>query len=109
MTASAPNPRDDAPEGPNQDAPSQPPPTSDPKAQRIAEKSPEGVPGSPETDRSSVGLIITVIVIVALIAAVLVAVFVNRWFGLGVAVFAVGLLFFNPVFWAATQRAKERG
>lgn len=96
----------EAPAEPSQ--PQQAPPVADPESRRIAQLSPEGIPGDPHTDRHAVGRFIQIIVVIALVVALALAVFVNRWVGVAVGVLALGLMLFNPVLWAAILRAKER-
>lgn len=91
-----------------QSPPDQPPPAPDARTERIAKVSPEGIPADPSTNRRSLQRLIVTIVVVVLIAALLVAVFLNRWAGLGLGALAGGLLLFNPVMWAAILRVKER-
>lgn len=92
----------------SQSAPDQPPPVADARSRHIAETSPEGIPGDPGTDRHTVSRMLTILIVLLLTIALVVAVFVNRWLGLGVGVLAVFLLLANPVFWAAVLRVKER-
>jgi Flp pilus assembly protein TadB len=92
----------------SQSAPDQPPPVADAQIRHIAETSPEGIPGDPGTDRRTVSNMLTILMVLLLTIALVVAVFVNRWLGLGVGVLAVFLLLANPVFWAAVLRVKER-
>jgi len=93
---------------PNQSEPVQPPPAAKTEQQKIAQTSPEGVPGSPNVGGKAVGATITVLGVLTLVIALLVAAFVNRWAGLAVGAFGIGLLFFNPTLWSAVLRAKER-
>lgn len=90
------------------EAHAQPPPTADPRARRIAEVSPEGIPGDPQTDRGTIGKILSVSFVVVAIIAVLVAIFINPWIGLICGVLAVLLMLINPVLWASFSRMKER-
>lgn len=90
------------------EAPAQPPPTADPRARRIAEVSPEGIPADPQTDRKTIGKILTGSFVVVAIIAVLLAIFVNPWVGLICGVLAVLLMLINPVLWASFSRMKER-
>lgn len=92
----------------SQSTPDQAPPVDDAKTRRIAETSPEGIPGDPQTDRQSISRILTIFVVVMLAIALVVAVFVNRWAGVVVGTLALFLLLANPVFWAAILRVKER-
>lgn len=92
----------------NQSSPDQQPPVADPRSRQIAEASPEGIPGDPSTDRHAVSRMLTISVVVMLAIALVVAVFVDRWMGLGVGALALFLMLANPVFWAAILRVKER-
>ncbi|MFI4883590.1 MAG: hypothetical protein ACIAQU_13500 [Phycisphaerales bacterium JB064] len=91
-----------------QSPPDRPPPTDDGQSRRIAEVSPEGIPADPRTNRRTLNRIIVGFVIVVLVVALLLAVFLNRWAGLGVGALAIGVLLFNPTMWAAILRVKER-
>lgn len=91
-----------------QDGRAQPPPTSDPKARRIAEVSPEGIPADPDTDRRTIGRTLTFAFAIVAIIAVLLAIFVHPWVGLICGVLAILLMLVNPVLWASFSRMKER-
>lgn len=91
-----------------QSPPDQAPPAPDARTRRIAEVSPEGIPGDPHTNSQSLSRVIVTIAVVVLIAALLVSTFINRWAGLGLGALAAGLLLFNPALWAAMLRVKER-
>lgn len=84
------------------------PPTADPRARRIAEVSPEGIPADPQTDRKTIGKLLSVSFVVVAIIAVLVAIFINPWIGFICGVLAVLLMLINPVLWASFSRMKER-
>ena len=96
----------DAP--PNQSGPMQPPPTSDPARERVAKTSPEGIPAAPNLGATTVRRTILTLAIIALIVSLAIAVFVNRWVGLALGAFGIGLLLVNPALWSAVLRAKER-
>lgn len=91
-----------------QSPPDRPPPTDDPERRHIAEVSPEGIPADPHTNRRTLNRIVVGFSVAVLAVALLLAVFLNRWAGLGVGALAIGVLLFNPTMWAAMLRVKER-
>lgn len=91
-----------------QSEPDQPPPVADERARRIAETSPEGIPAHQNSDSKTVARLMFVGVVLLLTVALVVAVFADRWIGLGVGVLGLFLLFVNPTLWAAILRSKER-
>ena len=84
------------------------PTTTEEKAERIARHSPEGRPAHPEVGPKQISLTIAIIVVGLLVIGVVIAAFVEPI--LGVALAAVGLIFFlmTPGIWASAHRAQER-
>lgn len=91
-----------------QSEPDQPPPVKDEKARRIAEVSPEGIPADLGTNQQTISRLLFAAVVLLLTVALAVAVFADRWIGLGVGVLGLFLLIVNPALWAAILRVKER-
>jgi hypothetical protein len=77
-------------------------------ARKIAEKSPEGVPGMPDAGPRKIGLMLALAIIGLLTVAVLLAAFVSPIGGVSLGAVAIVFFLANPAVWTAIQRADER-